>query len=137
MEQVQKDYSIYQNVLEEAHPGLYWYTSKDSMDYYFKWGKQQLKDSMTEPEFRKVLSYVTSKINCGHTSVRASKAYSKYQDTVAIWRIFPLSMKFWSGNDPLEEDTMVVAVNLNRRDSILKRGTVITKINGQNNPGDH
>jgi Peptidase family S41 len=122
--QVQKDYSIYQSTLQEAHPGLYWYTSKDSMDHYFKWGEQHLRDSMTETEFRKVLNYVTSKINCGHTSVRASKAYSKYQDTVAIWRIFPLSMKIW-------EDTMVVAANLNRKDSTLKRGTVITKINGR------
>src|SRR5690242_1079904 len=58
LEQVQQDYSIYQNTLEESHPGLYWYTSKDSMDYYFKWGQQQLKDSMTEPEFRRILSYV-------------------------------------------------------------------------------
>ncbi len=124
MTQVQKDYSIYQNLLEEAHPGLYWYTGKDSMDYYFKWGQQHLRDSMTEPEFRRVLNYVTSKIDCGHTSVRFSKSYSKYQDTVAIWRIFPLSMKIW-------DDTMVVAANLNRKDSILKRGTVITKINGK------
>jgi len=124
LEQVQKDYSIYQDILEEAHPGLYWYTSKDSMDFYFNWGEQQLKESMTEPEFRKVLSYVTSKINCGHTSVRASKKYTKYLDTVAIRRIFPLSLKLW-------EDTVVVAANLNRKDSILKRGTVITKINGK------
>jgi hypothetical protein len=131
LEQVQKDYSIYQNILEESHPGLYWYTSKDSMDYYFNWGKEHLKDSMTEPEFRRLLSYVTSKINCGHTSIRASKAYAKYQDTVAIWRIFPLSMKFWQGKTPSEEDTMAIAVNLNRRDSLLKRGTVITKINGR------
>src|SRR5436190_3521527 len=122
--QVQKDYAIYQNILEEAHPGLYWYTSKDSMDYYFKYGQQQLKDSMTEPEFRKLLAYVTSKVNCGHTSVRASKAWSKYQDTAAIWRIFPLSMKFWN-------DTMVIAANLNRRDSVLTRGTMVKKINGK------
>lgn len=122
--QLQRDYSIYQDVLEETHPSLYWYTAKDSLDYYFTWGRQQLKDSMTETEFRKVLSYVTSKINCGHTSVRASKAFIKYQDTTAILRIFPLSLKLW-------EDTAVVAVNLNRRDSLLKRGTVITKINGR------
>src|SRR3954462_2962929 len=89
-EQLQKDYSIYQYTLEEAHPGLYWYSSKDSMDYYFRWGKEQLKDSLTEPDFRKVLSYVTSKIGCGHTSVRASRAYTKYLDTVRIFRLFPL-----------------------------------------------
>jgi len=131
LDQVEKDYSICQNTLEEAHPGLYWYTSKDSMDYYFNWGRQHLTDSMTEPEFRRVLSYVTSKIDCGHTSVRASKSWSRYQDTVAIWRIFPLSMKFWQGKTASDEDTMAIAINLNRRDSLLKRGTVITKINGR------
>jgi hypothetical protein len=129
-EQVQKDYSIYQTMLEESHPGLYWYTSKDSMDYYFRKGAAQLKDSMTEPQFRKVLSYVTAKIDCGHTSVRPSKRYTRYLDT-ARTRIFPLSIKVWEGNalQNEETDTMAVAVNLNRRDSILKRGTVIKKIN--------
>ena len=62
-------------------PVIYWYTTKDSMDHYFEWGRQQLKDSLTEPEFRKVLNYVTAKINCGHTSVRSSKTYSNYLDT--------------------------------------------------------
>ncbi len=119
-QQIQKDYSIYQTMLEESHPGLYWYTSKDSMDYYFSKGAAQLKDSMTEPQFRKLLTYVTAKINCGHTSVRSSKKYSKYSDT-ARTKIFPLSMKVW-------DDTMTVAANLNRRDSILKRGTVVKKI---------
>jgi len=122
-EALQKDFSIYRQTLEEAHPGLYWYTGKDSMDYFFEKGRQQLNDSLTEPDFRKVLAYVTAKINCGHTSVRPSKAYSKYQDTVRIGRVFPLSLKIW-------QDTAVVAANLNRRDSILKRGTIITSING-------
>lgn len=123
LQEVQKDYSIYQTVLEEHHPSVYWYTSKDSMDYYFNWGKQQLKDSMTETDFRKVLTYVTAKINCGHTTVRPSKKWNKYSDTARLGKIFPLSMKVW-------DEALVVTANLNRRDSILKRGTVITKING-------
>lgn len=122
-EVLQKDYAIYRQTLEEAHPGLYWYTSKDSMNYYFDKGFQQLNDSLTEPEFRKILSYVTAKINCGHTSIRPSKTFAKYQDTVRLGRVFPLSLKLW-------QDTAVVAANLNRRDSILKRGTIITAING-------
>ncbi len=122
--QLQKDYTLYQQILEEHHPGLYWYTSKDSMDYYFRAGKEQLTDSLTEPEFRKLLSYVTSKISCGHTSIRASKAWGRYSDTVKLAKMFPLSIKAWP-------DTMVVTANLNRRDSILKRGTVITKIDGR------
>jgi hypothetical protein len=123
-EQLEKDYTIYQNILKEHHPGLYWYTSKDSMDYYFNWGKQQLQDSMAEPAFRKVLNYVTAKINCGHTTVRSSKAWGKYSDTTRLGKMFPLSMKVWDG-------AMVVTTNLNRRDSILTRGTEITKINGR------
>ena len=122
-EVLQRDYSIYRKTLEEAHPGLYWYTSKDSMDFYFEKGRQQLNDSLSEAGFRMVLAYVTAKINCGHTAVRPSKAFSNYQDTVRLGRVFPLSLKLWP-------DTAVVAANLNRRDSVLRRGTIITGING-------
>ncbi|MBC7872469.1 MAG: S41 family peptidase, partial [Ferruginibacter sp.] len=124
LQELRKDYTVYKTILEEHHPSLYWYTPKDSMDYYFNWGAEHIKDSMTEPEFRKVLSYVTAKINCGHTTVRSSKAWAKYSDTVRLAKMFPLSMKAW-------EDAMVVTANLNRRDNILKRGTVVTKINGR------
>lgn len=127
-QQLEKDYTIFENVLQESHPGLYWYTSKDSMDYYFNWGKEQIKDSLTEPEFRKVLSYVIAKMNCGHTTVRFSKKYSKYLDTLRNEKFFPLSLKLWSGDGTLDDDTTVVAANLNRRDSILRRGTVIEAI---------
>ena len=123
-EKLQKDYSVYQQILEEVHPSLYWYQSKDSMDYYFKEGREQLKDSLTETDFRKVLAYVTARINCGHTSVRSSKSYSRYVDTARISSLFPLSLKLWN-------DTAVVAANLNHRDSLLRRGTVIKKINGR------
>ncbi len=122
--QLQKDFSVYRHILEEAHPSLYWYTPKDSMDLYFSQARRQLTDSMTETEFRKLLTLVTARINCGHTSVRPSKQYSRYQDTVRISRIFPLSMKLWN-------DTMVVAASLNRADSVLTRGTLIRRINGR------
>ena len=123
--ELQEDYTVYRQVLEKHHPSLYWYTPKDSMDAYFEYGWKQLNDSLTEPAFRKVLTYVTAKISCGHTTVRPSKAWGRYSDTVRLGKMFPLSMKVWDG-------AMVVNANLNRRDSILKRGTVITKINQKN-----
>lgn len=123
-EQLQKDYVIYRKTLEAHHPGLYWYTGKDSMDHYFDQGRARLNDSLTEPQFRKILTWVTAKINCGHTAIRSSKAWNKYNDTTRLGKMFPLSMKVW-------EDAMVVTANLNRRDTVLKRGTVITKINGR------
>jgi hypothetical protein len=122
-EQLLKDYTLFRNVLEESHPSLYWFTPKDSMDYYFDWGLSQIKDSMNERDFRMVLTYVIEKIKCGHTSVRPSKKYSRYLDTARL-KLFPLSVKIW-------DDTMVVTSNINRRDSVLKRGTIITAIEGR------
>ncbi|MBS1760297.1 MAG: peptidase S41 [Bacteroidetes bacterium] len=121
--QVENDYTLYREILEAQHPSLYWYTSKDSMNYFFDVGKSRLKDSMTEPEFRTVLNYVTAQIGCGHTTTRASKQFTKYLNKAPLGKIFPLSFKMWP-------DTAVVNANLNRKDSIFKRGTVIEKING-------
>lgn len=128
-QQLDKDYSIFRGALEESHPGIYWYTSKDEMDNYFEWGKSQIKDSLNEEDFRKVLAYVISKINCGHTVTRSSKAFMKYRDT-SLNKIFPLSLKIWPGTSTLE-DTATVAANLFRRDTVLTRGVVVKKINNQ------
>jgi hypothetical protein len=123
-QQLDKDYTIFQNILEENHPGLYWWTSKDSMDHYFNWGREKIKDSLTEPQFKNILSYVLAKMDCGHTTARLSKKYLKYLDTLRNEKFFPLSLKLW-------DDTAVVAVNLHRRDTVLKRGTVIQSINNR------
>ena len=128
-EQLNKDYTIFRGALEESHPGVYWYTPKNEMDNYFDWGKSQLNDSLNEEDFRKVLSYVISKINCGHTVTRSSKAFMKYRDT-SNNKIFPLSLKIWPGTSPTD-DTATVAANLIRKDTILTRGVVLKKINYQ------
>ncbi len=117
-----EDYTLFRNILEEAHPGLYWYTPKDSMDYYFSMGQNMLKDSMTEPGFRSVLSYVVSKIRCGHTSTKPSRQYARAHRRSG--RFFPMVLKLWP-------DTAVLTLNLNRKDSILKRGMVITAIDNK------
>ena len=122
-EQLQIDYSLFRNMLQEEHPSLYWYTPKDSLDWYFNNAYLRIRDSMTEPQFKTLLSYVISKINCGHTTVRSSKKYARYLDTGQV-RYFPLSIKFW-------KDSAVVYDNLNRHDSVLTRGTVLTTINSR------
>jgi hypothetical protein len=128
-EQLNKDYTIFRGALEESHPGIYWYTPKNEMDSYFDWGKSQIKDSLNEEDFRKVLSYVISKINCGHTVTRSSKAFMNYRDT-SNNKIFPLSLKIWPGTSAAE-DTATVAANLFRKDTLLTRGVVVKKIDNQ------
>lgn len=125
-EQLNSDYAIFRGALEESHPGIYWYTPKNEMDSYFDWGKEQIKDSLNEEDFRKMLSYVVSKINCGHTVTRSSKAFARYRDT-NINKIFPLSLKIWPGTTS-EADTATIAANLIRKDTMLTRGIVVKKI---------
>ena len=117
-DQLTSDYALFRNILEREHPGLYWYTSPDSMKYYFEKGQSMLRDSLTETGFRTVLSYVLSKIRCGHTTVRASKAYARR----GTGRYFPLVIKTWG-------DTSVITLNLSRRDSNIVRGSLLTGIN--------
>jgi len=125
-QQLQADYALFQNILEDLHPGLYWYTSKDSMDLYFKKGSIMLRDSLTETGFRTVLSYVISKLGCGHTAVRPSKQFARYRDKKDSFsnHQFPLLIKFW-------KDTAIVTFNLNRKDSLITRGSVVTTIDNK------
>jgi hypothetical protein len=121
-QELQEDYSVFRASLEESHPGLYWYTPKDSMDYYFDIGRSKLSDSLTESQFRYVLSYVIAKIRCGHTSARPSKAASGYSGPQGL--SFPLYVKAWP-------DMVVVTANLNRRDSNIVRGVILKSIDGK------
>ena len=122
-EELREDYTLLRKMLEDVHPSLYWYTPKDSIDYYFDEGYRRIQDSMTEPRFRTLLSYVLAKINCGHTTSRYSHEYNRFLE-IARLKTFPLSVKIW-------QDSMVVTANLNRKDSILRRGTPILSINGR------
>ena len=122
-EELQQDYTLLRNILEKKHPSLYWYTSKDSMDMYFDKYYNAIEDSMTEQRFGwKILAPLTHQLHCGHTSFGMSKAFNKWAKDKRF-SAFPLFIKFWN-------DTMAVTANLNKKDSVFKRGTLITSING-------
>ena len=125
-QQLQQDFSLLRNILEKKHPSLYWYTPKDSMDMYFDKYYSSIKDSMTEQQFGwKIVAPLTDKIHCGHTSFNRSKSYNNWADGKRI-PSFPLIVKCWN-------DTMAVTTNLNRKDTVLIRGTLITSVNGIKN----
>lgn len=121
--QLREDYSLLKDILEKKHPSLYWYTSKDSIDMYFTKYYATIEDSMTEQRFGwKILAPLVDKIHCGHTSFGMSKAYNKWINNKRL-ASFPIFLKIWG-------DTMVVTANLNRKDTILKKGVLIRSING-------
>lgn len=122
-EEMKQDFQVFRELVETNHPSAYWYSSKEKLNQYFEYGESQLKDSLTERNFRKVLSYVYAGVHCGHSTIRSSRKYNRLVDTLRQLS-FPLRIKTWG-------DTTVVTANLHRNDSILVRGTPITKIDGQ------
>lgn len=120
--ELKSDYTLLRSILEQKHPSLYWYTSKDSMDFYFDSLYKAIPDSMTELQFGwNILAPLSQKIHCGHTSFGMSKNWGRYMKDKVI-PSFPLYLKVWG-------DTMVVTANLNKKDSLLQPGTIITTIN--------
>jgi hypothetical protein len=119
---LRSDFDLMQQVFEREHPSLYWYTPKEKMDSVFQYYRSRIKDSMTEIQFRTLVSQTVNQLRCGHTSVRSSKSYEKYIATARL-SLFPFGMRLW-------DDTMAVSYNLWRKDTLLKRGTRVTAING-------
>ena len=118
-----KDYNIAREILTTKHPSLYWYTSKDSIDYYFDTQAQLLKDSMTAQQFVwQIMAPVVNKIHCGHTSIGMSKSYEKWKRFHKP-SAFPFHLKVWN-------DSMVVMNTVYEKDTLLKKGTLIKSING-------
>ena len=125
-QQLQEDFSLLRKILEKEHPSLYWYTSKDSIDRYFDDYYRTIGDSMTEQQFGwRIIAPLTVTIHCGHTSFGMSKGYNRWANHKKF-PTFPLMLKCWN-------DTLAVTANINRKDTIFKRGTLITSINGLNN----
>jgi hypothetical protein len=120
---VKKDIEVAEYTLKKNHPSLYWYATPAEIDSAFNHAKERVKDSLTMPQFRCLLAEAISKIRCGHTSIRFSRAYNNYT-SVHRQKSFPLGLKI------IDDSTMVLLGNLNRRDSVLKRGVIVTAVNG-------
>lgn len=120
---IKEDIILLKQILQANHPSLYWYTPKDSIDYFFQTTLNSITDSLTEIQAKNKIAYIVSKIKCGHTSVRFSKQFIDLAEKHRYPQ-FPLSIKTW-------KDSMVVLGRYNIEDAVLKRGTIITAINGR------
>ena len=76
--QLQSDFAYLRRALEEVHPGLYWYTPKDSLDRAFARTAAALTHPMTEPEYWQLLQTLVGRVHCGHTRVQHSAAYKAW-----------------------------------------------------------
>lgn len=124
---LREDFRILRKTLEEAHPGLYWYTSKESMDAYFDSTYAQLNQAMPETAFLTRLLPVIAHIRCLHTSVRFSDRPQGQPNRIT--RMLPLMIYLDQGKVYIErnysnsrhEGSQLLAINKHRVDKLLSQ----------------
>lgn len=121
--QLQEDLTALEHTLKRNHPSLYWYSSPAQVDSGFALARSRLSDSLTELQFKNIVAEALQPIRCGHTSVRSSVRFSRFYRKHPR-PTFPLSLKI------TDDSTLVVTHNRHRYDTVLKRGTVVTAIDG-------
>ena len=97
-----EDFDILRQALEEAHPGLYRYTSKTDLDRLFAHARSQLNNRMTAVEFYRLLAPVIAQIRCGHTILRPAPTLEG--ELFGGDKIFPFGVRIRSGKVHIFDD---------------------------------
>ncbi|MEL6559199.1 MAG: S41 family peptidase [Bacteroidota bacterium] len=119
-DQLAEDFEVFRGSLEDFHAGLYWYTSKKDLDQIFDETSASLKDSLSELEFFRKLTFITSKIRCGHTVIRTS--ISTRDHISQEGKLLPFDIKILNGK-------MYMLANRIDEELPIKPGMEILKIN--------
>jgi len=92
VEALREDFALLRGALEEAHAGLYRYSTKADIDRMFAAAEGRLSEPMTELAFLRVVAPVVAGINDGHTGTGPSTALSAHLDTLPI--LLPFTLRF-------------------------------------------
>ncbi|EAY27138.1 S41 family peptidase [Microscilla marina] len=115
--ELKEDFKLVRKVLQQAHPGVYWYTKPEIFKQKFDSTYLQLNQAMTEVEFYRFLSPLVALANCGHTVLDPSEEYQNQG------KRFPLDIKF-------VDDKVYLLYNYSE-DSTLQMGSELLEIEGQ------
>lgn len=118
-----QDAVIFKDVILAMHPSVGIYNTKE---YYVKLLDDlvfSIRDSMTQKEFRLKLKLAADELHCGHTEVLYSLPFYK--------EVNKMKMNFSPFIFIPVQDKVYMLANLNKKqDSLIKKGSEITKING-------
>lgn len=117
VKQLQEDFKYYRMILESAHPGLYQFTSVNTMKHLFDSTYQTLDGDMSIFGFFNKLSFITNEIRCAHTSLFLPESVSDSLDNTDGF--FPVPLLYVQGkllvNSEMEDDlplgSQVISIN--------------------------
>jgi hypothetical protein len=122
-QELREDAIIFRDVVLAMHPALGLYESRVYYEKLLNDFIASLNDSLTEKGFRLKLKLIADEFHCGHTEVLHSAAFYREVDKLKLnyspYIFIPVQGKVY------------MLSNLNKtKDSLLKSGTEITRING-------
>lgn len=92
--QLKADLQLARSALEEAHGGIYRYTSKQKFDTVFDAASRKLNHSMDTLGFLRILAPALAMVRCGHTAVLLPGALRKQLEAAPL---LPLDVKIIGG----------------------------------------
>lgn len=90
-DQLKLDFTVFRDSLQKLHPSLYRYQNKDVLNKMFDSCYATLNKQMTVIEFYKVISFIVSSIEDGHTSCFLPRETIRH---MLSDKIFPLQLRF-------------------------------------------
>ncbi len=120
--QLKSDFVFFRTVMEQAHPSLYRYFPKDSIDQYFNIAHNKLDHPLTEIEYWQILQNITAKIGSGHTNISLEKGFDF--DNGAPHDMLPFNIY-------IHNDRIFVNGLYHKTDTAFKTGDEILVINNE------
>ena len=117
---LQEDFRILRNALEQAHGGIYRYTSRSEMDRTFDLALRALDRPMTDLEFWRVIAPVVARLKCGHTFLWFPHSVQAQFEKDTLF--FPLEARVLAGRVYIYQDCATPGSPL--------EGTELLAING-------
>lgn len=117
---VQADYHLLRKALEEAHPGLYRYSTKAQIDAMLDSERAKLNQPVTKLAFREIVAQTLAAIRCGHTSLEGD---TEMDAAMKAAPTLPLRVL-------MEGNHVHVLLNDTADDQTIQPGMEVVEING-------
>ncbi len=137
-EKLQSDFLQFRKFLEEIHPALYDYSSKELLDSLFNHNYSQIDRNLDFRSFLILMTEVISQVGCGHSSLWIPDDYWN----VAPQHLFPLKLTlleqktYCTGSHASAElipiGSQILSINQDPMEQVVSRLESLTSADGMN-----
>ena len=137
---LREDLQIVKENLEQVHPGLYRYNSKEEFEAFYQKLQSEINTSVSSIEFYRKLLPLLSLIANNHTKIQCPKSYDSAisQELPRIpFRLYPKGNKLYTHEDLSREQEIgagkeIISIDGVNSEELLKRMITKTSLDGQN-----